>query len=52
MTGERRRVYCDALVNAHNKLDRGVAAAYGWPEDISTDDALAKLLELNLRRTC
>jgi type II restriction/modification system DNA methylase subunit YeeA len=39
------------LVNAHEKLDRAVAAAYGWPEDISTDDALAKLLELNLRRT-
>ena len=39
------------LVNAHDKLDRAVAAAYGWPEDISTDDALAKLLELNLRRT-
>ncbi|MBL1257154.1 DNA methyltransferase [Methylocystis sp. Sn-Cys] len=38
------------LVNAHDKLDRAVAAAYGWPEDISTEDALAKLLELNLKR--
>jgi len=27
-----------------------VAAAYGWPADISEDDALAKLLELNLSR--
>ena len=31
-------------------LDRAVAAAYGWPEDISTDDALARLLALNLGR--
>jgi hypothetical protein len=23
----------------------------GWPEDISTEDALAKLLELNLQRS-
>lgn len=38
------------LVNAHDKLDRAVAAAYGWPEDIATEDALAKLLELNLKR--
>jgi len=39
------------LVNAHDKLDRAVAAAYGWSEDISTDEALAKLLELNLQRS-
>jgi len=38
------------LANAHAELDRAVAAAYGWPEDISTEDALAKLLELNLQR--
>lgn len=38
------------LANAHADLDRAVAAAYGWPEDISTEDALAKLLELNLAR--
>jgi type II restriction/modification system DNA methylase subunit YeeA len=38
------------LADAHVALDRAVAAAYGWPEDIATDDALAKLLELNLAR--
>lgn len=38
------------LVNAHDELDRAVAAAYGWPEDISIDEALAKLLDLNLAR--
>ena len=27
-----------------------MAAAYGWPEDISADDALARLLALNLGR--
>jgi hypothetical protein len=35
------------LDNAHHELDAAVAAAYGWPEDISTDDALARLLDLN-----
>ncbi len=38
------------LSDAHEALDRAVAAAYGWPEDISTDDALARLLALNLER--
>ena len=38
------------LDDAHADLDRAVAAAYGWPEDISTDNALARLLELNLER--
>ena len=38
------------LADAHEALDRAVAAAYGWPEDISTDDALARLLALNLER--
>jgi hypothetical protein len=27
-----------------------VAAAYGWPEDIPDDDALARLFELNQDR--
>ena len=31
----------------HAKLDAAVAAAYGWPADITTDDALAALLALN-----
>ena len=38
------------LSDAHDALDRAVAASYGWPEDITTDDALAKLLALNLER--
>ncbi len=38
------------LMDAHRDLDAAVAAAYGWPADISEEDALAKLLELNLSR--
>jgi type II restriction/modification system DNA methylase subunit YeeA len=38
------------LAKAHEDLDRAVAAAYGWPEDISTEDALALLLALNAER--
>ncbi len=38
------------LADAHEALDRAVAAAYGWPEDIATEDALARLLTLNLDR--
>ena len=36
------------LADAHATLDAAVATAYGWPTDISDDDALAKLLALNL----
>jgi type II restriction/modification system DNA methylase subunit YeeA len=39
------------LVDAHRDLDSAVAAAYGWPVDITNEDALAKLFELNLSRT-
>lgn len=38
------------LANAHRKLDEAVFAAYGWPANLSDDDLLAKLLELNLSR--
>jgi hypothetical protein len=38
------------LVDAHRDLDAAVAAAYGWPADISEEDALARLLALNLAR--
>ncbi len=38
------------LADAHEALDHAVAAAYGWPDDIATEDALARLLALNLER--
>ena len=39
------------LDNAHRALDEAVAAAYGFPVDLSDDDILARLLALNLERT-
>ena len=36
------------LADAHAALDAAVAAAYGWDADISEEDALGKLLALNL----
>ena len=38
------------LANAHAKLDSAVAAAYGWSANISTDEALERLLAQNLKR--
>ena len=38
------------LQNAHSKLDEAVFAAYGWPSNLSDDEILAHLLELNLKR--
>jgi type II restriction/modification system DNA methylase subunit YeeA len=38
------------LVDAHRDLDAAVAAAYGWPAAISEEEALGKLLDLNLAR--
>jgi hypothetical protein len=35
---------------AHQKLDAAVAAAYGWPADLSEEQILEKLLALNLER--
>ena len=39
------------LYRLHQELDVAVAEAYGWPVDITTDDILANLLELNQKRT-
>ena len=39
------------LDNAHRDLDAAVAAAYGWPASISEDDAIGRMLELNLSRS-
>jgi type II restriction/modification system DNA methylase subunit YeeA len=38
------------LAHAHAKLDAAVAAAYGWPADLSDDQILERLLALNLER--
>lgn len=38
------------LALAHQKLDEAVFAAYGWPDSLSDDELLARLLALNLQR--
>jgi hypothetical protein len=38
------------LLELHRELDAAVADAYGWPADITDDDALARLLALNQAR--
>ncbi len=35
---------------AHRKLDAAVAAAYGWPADLTDEQILEKLLALNQER--
>jgi len=39
------------LDDAHRDLDAAVAAAYGWPTEISNEDAMRELLGLNLSRS-
>ena len=34
----------------HDKLDSLVAEAYGWPENLSDDEILARLVKLNAER--
>ena len=36
------------LAQAHDRLDAAVFAAYGWPQDLSDEQILEKLLALNL----
>ena len=38
------------LADAHQALDAAVPAAYGWPADVSDNDALTALLAPNGRR--
>ena len=38
------------LDNLHRALDEAVAAAYGWAADLSDDEILSRLLELNRSR--
>jgi type II restriction/modification system DNA methylase subunit YeeA len=35
----------------HQKLDKAVFAAYGWPPDLTDDQILERLLDLNLERS-
>lgn len=35
---------------AHKRLDEAVFAAYGWPNDLTDEQILERLLALNLER--
>jgi type II restriction/modification system DNA methylase subunit YeeA len=39
------------LEHAHRSLDDAVAAAYGWPNDLSDDEVLGRLFALNQERS-
>jgi hypothetical protein len=39
------------LQQLHGELDASVAAAYGWPSEISDEDLLEALLAMNLERS-
>lgn len=39
------------LIYAHQALDKAVAQAYGWEEELSDEEILARLLKLNLERS-
>jgi hypothetical protein len=45
--GKPEGAWLDAL---HRALDDAVAAAYGWPANLSDDDVLTQLLALNCKR--
>lgn len=38
------------LIDAHSNLDKAVANAYGWPDQLTHTEIVAKLFELNLER--
>ncbi|MGE3740723.1 MAG: type IIL restriction-modification enzyme MmeI [Geminicoccaceae bacterium] len=38
------------LDNLHRELDAAVAAAYGWPTNLSDDEILKRLFDLNQER--
>jgi type II restriction/modification system DNA methylase subunit YeeA len=46
----REKGQCAWLDNAHRALDEAVFAAYGWPSNLTRDEILARLLELNHQR--
>jgi len=39
------------LVQAHERLDSAVASAYGWPSQLSDEDVIERILDLNNARS-
>ena len=52
---DEKRIFDDGVVivisDLHDKIDAAVAAAYGWPADLSEDEILARLVALNKERS-
>jgi hypothetical protein len=47
---DHERGLVSVLKQIHDDLDRAVADAYGWPADLSTEDILFRLVDLNAER--
>lgn len=54
LTDADREVYDDGLVGTlkqyHDEIDAAVFDAYGWPQDLSDEEIVARVLALNLER--
>lgn len=54
LTPQDRDIYDAGLIGIlrelHDSLDRAVLAAYGWPETLTTDEILARIVALNAAR--
>jgi hypothetical protein len=52
--GKDREIYDQGLIgilrDLHDQIDHEVAAAYGWPADLSDDEILHRLVDLNRER--
>lgn len=52
--GKDREIYDQGLIgilkDLHDQIDAAVAEAYGWPEDLSDEDILFRLVALNRER--
>ncbi|MGY3437906.1 MULTISPECIES: class I SAM-dependent DNA methyltransferase [unclassified Marinovum] len=52
--GKDREIYDQGLIgllrDIHDRIDTAVAEAYGWPADLSDDDILHRLVDLNRAR--
>jgi hypothetical protein len=46
----RDMALADTLLNIHNEIDHLTLAAYGWPDDLSDDQIIARLVALNAER--
>lgn len=52
--GKDKQIYDDGLIgilaDIHYRIDAAVADAYGWPADLSEDEILHRLVDLNAER--